>query len=223
MQRSKSLRHSIFPVVVPLNRISPFPGRSRDFTLLDNIIICGRVVGSLGVVLPVSSITGYSVGENQENNSNEVLFLFDKYFESSGNGKEPTMNSQNDPQCPKVLIIEDDPGHQRLLEKLIEKSGCSCDCAATGISGIEKASSNDYDLIFVDIHIPNLDGFVVVTTLREQGFTTPMIAVTALLLDGIDRIALDAGYNDFLRKPIDQQDVSRIIDEYLNNIAKPGL
>ena len=49
-----------------------------------------------------------------------------------------------------------------------------------------------------------------------------MIAVTALLLDGIDRIALDAGYNDFLRKPIKQQDVTRIIAEYLNNIAKTG-
>lgn len=135
----------------------------------------------------------------------------------NGNGKELTMNSQNDPQCPKVLIIEDDPGHQKLLEKLIERSGCSCDCADDGKSGIAKAFSNDYDLIFVDIHIPNLDGFVVVTSLRERGITTPLIAVTALLLDGIDRVALDAGFDDFLRKPIEQQDVARIIEKYLSS------
>ena len=133
------------------------------------------------------------------------------------------MNLQNDAQCPKILIIEDDPGHQKFLEKLIEKSGCSCDCADEGISGIAKASSNDYDVIFVDIHIPNLDGFVVVTTLRERGIRTPMIAVTALLLDGVDRIALDAGYNDFLRKPIEQKDVTRVVEEYLNDISKPVL
>ena len=134
------------------------------------------------------------------------------------------MNSQNDPQCPKVLIIEDDPGHQKLLQNLIEKSGCSCDCADEGRYGVMKAISNNYDLIFVDIHMPNLDGFVVVTSLREQGITAPMIAVTALLLDGIDQIALDAGYNDFLRKPIEQQDVSRVIEEHFNtDITKPVL
>ncbi len=134
------------------------------------------------------------------------------------------MNSQNDPHGPKVLIIEDDPGHQKLLENLIEKSGCSCDCADDGKSGIAKAFSTDYDLIFVDIHIPNLDGFVVVTSLRERGITTPVIAVTALLLDGIDRVALDAGFDEFLRKPIEHQDVSRVIEEYLNtDMTKPVL
>ena len=51
-----------------------------------------------------------------------------------------------------------------------------------------------------------------------------MIAVTALLLDGVDRVALDAGYNDFLRKPIEQEDVSRVIEEYLNtDMTKPVL
>ncbi len=132
------------------------------------------------------------------------------------------MNSQNNPQCPKVLIIEDDPGHQKLLENLIERSGCSCDCADDGKSGIAKAYSNDYDLIFVDIHIPNLDGFVVVSSLRERGITTPVIAVTALLLDGVDQVALDAGFDNFLRKPIEQEDVARVIEEHLNtDIAKP--
>ena len=134
------------------------------------------------------------------------------------------MNSQNAPQCPKVLIIEDNPGHQKLLQNLIEKTGCSCDCADDGRYGVMKTNSNDYDLIFVVIHMPNLDGFGVVTTLRERGITTPLIAVTALLFDGVDRVALDAGYNDFLIKPIEQEDVSRVIEEYLHtDIAKPVL
>ena len=121
-----------------------------------------------------------------------LYVLSDKYFENSENGKELTMNSQNAPQCPKVLIIEDDPGHQILLQKLIEKAGCICDCADEGRYGVMKAISNDYDLIFVDIHIPNLDGFVVVTTLRERGINTPMIAVTALTFDGVDNWAVQA-------------------------------
>ncbi len=116
---------------------------------------------------------------------------------------------------PKVLIIEDDPGHQRLLEIMVKRQGCCCDCAFDGKSGLAMASSNQYDLIFVDIRIPELDGFMVVHYLRDRGLTTPAIAVTAVQLPGIDRSALNAGFNDFLRKPIDQVTVTSIIEKYL--------
>jgi CheY-like chemotaxis protein len=117
---------------------------------------------------------------------------------------------------PRVLIIEDDPGHQRLLEIMVKRQGCRCDFASDGKSGLAMASSNQYDLIFVDIRIPELDGFMVVHYLRDRGLTTPAIAVTAVQLPGIDRSALNAGFNDFLRKPIDQVTVTSIIEKYLH-------
>jgi CheY-like chemotaxis protein len=122
----------------------------------------------------------------------------------------------NESTQPIVLIIEDDPGHQRMLEILVKRLGCHCDCAFNGKAGLAKANTNRYDLIFVDIHIPELDGFMVVRFLRDRGLSTPAIAVTALQLDGIDRSALAAGFNDFLRKPIDQQMVADILNKHLH-------
>lgn len=134
------------------------------------------------------------------------------------------MNSPHDDQSPRVLIIEDDPGHQILLDNLVKRAGCSCDFANNGRSGVAKACVNDYDLIFADIHMPNLDGYEVAASLRRRGITTPMVAVTGLQFDGVGQIALDAGYDDFLTKPIEQADVSRIIRKYLRtDTANPVL
>ncbi len=133
--------------------------------------------------------------------------------------KGQAMDSHDASQCPTVLIIEDDPGHLRLLELMLGKAGCVCDCARDGREGLAKAESNRYDLIFIDIHIPELDGFVVVTDLRDKRVKTPIIAVTALVLEGVEQLAIQAGFDDFLRKPIEQVDVTRIIDKYLHSDA----
>ena len=118
-------------------------------------------------------------------------------------------------RLPSVLIIEDDPGHQRLLEIYVKRAGCATDACYDGKTGVEMAVSKQYDLILVDIHIPELDGFMVATQLRDMGYQMPMVAVTALKLHGIERKALAVGFNDFLQKPIKQEDITTILDKYL--------
>ena len=121
---------------------------------------------------------------------------------------------QEQKKHPKVLIVEDDPGHQRLLEIYIKRLGCECDCCYDGRSGLDKAVADDYDLIFVDIHIPELDGFMVAIQLREHSIQTPMVAITALKLEGIERKALAVGYNDFLAKPIEPESLAVLVQKY---------
>lgn len=116
---------------------------------------------------------------------------------------------------PRVLIIEDDPGHQRLLERYLKRAGCDCEFSADGKEGIEKAASGSFDLIFVDINIPEIDGFLVATLLRERRLQIPLIAVTALELEGIRAKAEAVGYDDFLRKPFEQFQIENIIDKFL--------
>jgi CheY-like chemotaxis protein len=116
---------------------------------------------------------------------------------------------------PRVLLIEDDPGHQRLLEIYIKRLGCQCECCFDGQVGLEKATDNEYDLILADIHIPELDGFILAVKMREMGIRTPMIAVTALKLDGIERKALAVGYNAFLSKPINQEALADLVRRYI--------
>ncbi|HOK96096.1 MAG TPA: response regulator [Anaerohalosphaeraceae bacterium] len=115
---------------------------------------------------------------------------------------------------PRVLVIEDDPGHQRLLELYIQRAGCQCDCCFDGRTGLDKALSHEYDAIFIDIHIPEMDGFMVATQIREQGLTVPLIATTALTVEGIRRNASKVGYTEFLQKPLGEKEICDILQRY---------
>lgn len=114
-------------------------------------------------------------------------------------------------QHAKVLIVEDDPGHQRLLELYLKRMGCDCEACFDGKTGLEMALSTSYDILFIDINIPEMDGFMLATQLRDRGLKNALVAVTALKLEGIRRNALKVGYNDFLEKPISQEHLLEIV------------
>ena len=119
----------------------------------------------------------------------------------------------------RVLIIEDDPGHQRLMELYLRRAGCDCELASDGKKGIQKATADHYDLIFVDINIPVIDGFMVATLLRDQDVRTPLVAVTALELEGIRRKATAVGYDTFLRKPFQQAEIEEVLTHFSPDIS----
>lgn len=122
---------------------------------------------------------------------------------------------------PKVLIVEDDPGHQRLLELYLKRMGCVADSCFDGKAGLQMALENTYEILFIDIHIPEMDGFMLATQLRDRGVQTPLVAVTALKMEGIRRNALKVGYNDFLEKPIDQSALLNIVREHIPALSDP--
>lgn len=125
-------------------------------------------------------------------------------------------------QHPKVLIVEDDPGHQRLLELYLRRIGCDCECCFDGRTGLTMALERPYEIIFIDIHIPEMDGFMLATQLRDRGYGVPLVAVTALKMEGIRRNALKVGYNNFLEKPIDQNALYDIVHEHIPSLeAQP--
>ena len=109
-----------------------------------------------------------------------------------------------------VLIVEDDPGYQRLLQLIVQKNGSTCDCSFDGKEGLEKATSGNYDMIFIDINIPEMDGFMLATRLRDYGYTTPLIAITALKLQEMERKALAVGFSALLLKPIKQEAITEL-------------
>lgn len=127
----------------------------------------------------------------------------------------------NQQHYPRVLIVEDDPGHQRLLELYLKRAGCLCDFASNGKKGLQKATSDDYDMIFIDINIPEIDGFMVATLLRDQEIQIPLVAVTALELEGVKRKASAVGYNDFLKKPFSQDEIKSVLDKHLKSFPNP--
>jgi DNA-binding response OmpR family regulator len=103
----------------------------------------------------------------------------------------------------RILLVEDDVGITMFIQQGLTEAGYATDVAANGREGIEYALAADYDLILLDVMLPLLDGISVLKTLRQQGFQTPVLLLTAL--DTVqDRVlGLDAGADDYLIKPFD--------------------
>ena len=101
----------------------------------------------------------------------------------------------------RILMIEDDKALCAAVELRLKKEGYTVDLAHTGEDGLHFALQNTYDLVLLDRMLPEGDGLSVVTRLRREGLSTPVLMMTAL--DGIsDRVdGLDAGADDYLPKP----------------------
>jgi DNA-binding response OmpR family regulator len=101
----------------------------------------------------------------------------------------------------RVLVVEDDPKISRFLVKGLREEQHLVDLAEDGLAAEAQATSNDYDVILLDLMLPGLDGLVVCQRLREQGVDTPIVVVTARDAVG-DRVrGLDCGADDYVVKP----------------------
>ena len=100
----------------------------------------------------------------------------------------------------KILIIEDDSSIAELERDYLEINDFECEIAARGTTGLEKALAENFDLIIIDIMLPGMDGFEVITELRKKK-QTPVIFLSAKNTD-IDKIrGLGLGADDYMTKP----------------------
>src|SRR5712691_7257382 len=101
----------------------------------------------------------------------------------------------------RILVAEDEQKIAAFLRKGLEESGYVVDVAATGDDGLYLARTVDYDLVILDVMLPNIDGWTVVTRLREEGKQVPVLFLTAK--DSVnDRVkGLELGADDYLVKP----------------------
>ena len=103
----------------------------------------------------------------------------------------------------RILVVEDDPGISRFVCQGLMEAGYSVDCALDGHQGLVSALASPYDVIILDVLLPELDGLTVLKRLRGEGERAPVLLLTAL--DTVqDRVlGLNAGADDYLPKPFD--------------------
>lgn len=122
----------------------------------------------------------------------------------------------------RILIIEDEPGIAGFLKEGLEEEYFAVDVAGDGRKGVELALTNDYDLLLVDWMIPGISGIEVCRRLRKEGVETPVIFLTAK--DTIEDVVfgLDAGANDYIRKPFEFEELLARIRVQLRRRGSEG-
>ena len=104
----------------------------------------------------------------------------------------------------RVLVAEDNPINQEVAQAVLEAAGLQVDLAANGSEAVEKAISSAYDLIFMDMQMPVLDGLSAARAIRAAlGDTVPIVAMTANAFAEDEVACLAAGMNDYVAKPVD--------------------
>ena len=103
----------------------------------------------------------------------------------------------------KVLLAEDNPINQQLALAFLERAGAKVDIAETGKQAIARAVANPYDIVLMDIRMPEMDGLEATRELRAQGLNVPIIAVSADAIGERRNQAIEAGCDGYVTKPID--------------------
>lgn len=117
-------------------------------------------------------------------------------------GETKKMDFRGQFNSKNILLVEDSPDNQRLIQRFLSESGANIALANNGREGVEKASAQNFDLILMDIQMPEMDGYEALRTLRNKGNQTPVLALTAHALREERERAEKAGFNDYLTKPV---------------------
>ncbi|HUR61885.1 MAG TPA: response regulator [Candidatus Thermoplasmatota archaeon] len=105
---------------------------------------------------------------------------------------------------PTALIVEDSGTDRRAMQAMLEGLGCRCDTSGNGEEGVLAALMGSYDIVFMDVMMPGMDGLAATQFLHGQmGANTPFIVgVSALRSEGDRRRCLEAGMDYFVSKPV---------------------
>lgn len=117
----------------------------------------------------------------------------------------------------RVLLAEDNPDNALLFERLFRRMSLEFDHASNGRAAVELAKQNQYDLILMDIQMPEMDGYEATRRLRSEGHCGPIIALTANAYKEDRDMALDAGMDDYLAKPISRRTLESALAHWLLN------
>ncbi len=107
----------------------------------------------------------------------------------------------------KILVVDDSLDNRRLIGHLLTKLGAAVEFAENGLDGYRKALIQDYDLVLMDIQMPEMDGYTATQKLRDVGYIKPVIALTAHAMSEVRRKCLNVGYTDHLTKPIKRREL----------------
>jgi two-component system sensor histidine kinase RpfC len=136
---------------------------------------------------------------------------------------EPAPQAPSAPEQPawtaagRLLVAEDDDINARLIESLLRKAGCEVTLVRDGKAALAAASANDFDLAFIDLRMPHMDGIDFARSYRAREASTrhlPIVALTANAAEEVRADCLRAGMDDFLTKPVTPEVLQELLLRY---------
>jgi two-component system sensor histidine kinase/response regulator len=133
---------------------------------------------------------------------------------------DPVQKTLTVPQGARLLtlLVEDNPINQKVASRLLEKHGCSVETACNGREALSRYSEQPFDLIFMDVQMPEMNGFETSRAIRSleetNGTRTPIIALTANAMASDRDLCIESGMDDYLSKPIELEKLRQMIGKY---------
>jgi PAS domain S-box-containing protein len=126
----------------------------------------------------------------------------------------------------RILLAEDNPINQKLAVVLLQKAGYSVDAVENGVQALEKVQSNQYNVVLMDVQMPEMDGLEATQKIRtwekETGKHIPIIAMTAHAMQGDRERCLEAGMDDYVTKPLEPKVFFSALDRWLQSTELAG-
>ena len=113
------------------------------------------------------------------------------------------------------LVVDDNRVSVTMADSFLSRHNIKADCAYSGSEALKMIEEKDFDIIFMDHLMPEMDGIETAKRIRELGKRTPIIALSANTSNNAEKIFLDAGMNDFILKPIVAVELNRVLGQWL--------
>jgi two-component system sensor histidine kinase/response regulator len=118
----------------------------------------------------------------------------------------------------RILVAEDNAVNQKVALRMLERHGLRPDVAANGHEAVELCAMLPYDLIFMDCHMPEMDGYAATAEIRRQhgGLRhIPIVAMTAAAMEGCREHCLSCGMDDYIAKPVRPEDLMKALRRWV--------
>ena len=197
-----------------------------DPLIMDTILIMQTSMGSRGDVrrLKKIGVKGYLVKPIRQDQFQKAIVSALASEDENPAGPSPMITrhsiAEADYEDITALLVEDHPINQKVATKILQKHGVRVSIAENGQKAIQALDASNFDLVLMDIQMPVMDGYIATKKIRnmEQGSGqhVPIIAMTANAMKGEREKCLAAGMDDFVPKPIIEEDLFEVLDRWIN-------
>jgi len=226
MNKNDEISHLRFEILdsgcgIPKDKQDTIFGRFEQLDSTGEKITTGTGLG-LSIVKSLVTLMDGAVYVESETGKGATFFVVLPFNKATEGAEEAItlISSEFRPErkylTSSVLIAEDNRVNQVLIQHMLQEYGIKTEIASNGTEALDFLKSANFDLVFMDVQMPVMDGYTCIKNIRKElRLSVPVVAMTAYALPGEKEKCLSSGMNDYLSKPVDTLELDLILAKYL--------